>query len=170
MYRTISYPLRLLLTLPPSTHSLPPCIVLVLPPYELYSLMPSHKGNSVHLLPAPLDYWYTSSFFMEGPGLPPEIAVSTFSQSSLGHADVFSFLPLVSTPRLSPGVLRSLLSTLALLFPVLLSCLLYSPSTHHIHLRTFSTFNSVALFYILCLFSSHQQVFQFCLVSGTPIM
>ena len=43
-----------------------------------------HKDTSVHPLPPPLNYWYTSFFFLAGPDPLHEIAVSAFSRMSLG--------------------------------------------------------------------------------------
>ena len=64
-------------------------------------LLLCHTGTSVHLLPPPPGYWYTSFFFMAGPGHPHQIAVSAFSQSPLGRANTCSFLYLLSIPRIS---------------------------------------------------------------------
>ena len=55
----------------------------------------------MHLLPPPLDYWYTSFFFLTGPGPLHEIVVSTFSRSPLGRANTLSFLFLLLTPGLN---------------------------------------------------------------------
>ena len=49
-------------------------------------------------LPPPLDFWYTSFFFLAGPCPLHEIAVSAFSRSPLGRANTFSFLFLLLTP------------------------------------------------------------------------
>ena len=55
----------------------------------------------MHLLPPPLDYWFTSFFFLAGPGPLHEIVVSAFSRSRLGRANTFQFLFLLLTPRKS---------------------------------------------------------------------
>ena len=60
----------------------------ILPQCELYSLLLSHKGTSVYLLPPTPDYWYTF-FFLAGPHPLHETAVSAFSRSPLGHVNTF---------------------------------------------------------------------------------
>ena len=102
--------------------------------YVSSTLLLSHKGASVRLLP-PLDYWYISyifSFFLAGPGPLHEIAVPAFSRTPLGranrfHSCFFSQPPvnLFSVPHLSPCFL-------ALSFPLFLiaffTSVLYPPN------------------------------------------
>ena len=64
----------------------------------------------MHLPPPPVRYWYTSFFFLAGPGPRHEIAVSAFWRSPLGRANTFSFLFLILTPR------KSLLSVISKVF------------------------------------------------------
>ena len=73
--------------------------------YVSCTLLLCHKGTSVHLLPPPLDYCYTSFFFRAGPGPPHKITASGFSRSPLGRANTFSFLYISSlTPRMYRNV------------------------------------------------------------------
>ena len=58
--------------------SVPPCIFHIIRLCGFYSLLLCHKGASVHLLP-PLDYWYTSFFFLAVPGPLHEIVISASS-------------------------------------------------------------------------------------------
>ena len=75
-------------------------------------------------LPPPFDYWYTSFFFLAGPGLPYEITVSAFSRSPLGRVNTFLFLSLLLTHHISSSVLPPSPCLLALAFPFFLSFLL----------------------------------------------
>ena len=82
----------------------------------------------MHLLPPPLDYWYTSFFFLADPGPLHEIAVRAFSRSPLGRADTFSILVLLLTPHKSlrdpppSPCFVALAFPLFILFILLLSC------------------------------------------------
>ena len=51
-----------------SNTSRSPGMFHILPLCEFYSLLLCHKGTSLLLFPPPLDYWYTSFFFLAGPG------------------------------------------------------------------------------------------------------
>lgn len=71
------------------------------------------------------DYWYTSFFFLVGPGLLHEIVVSAFSRSPLGRVSTLSFISLL-TSRISLNALPlpPIVSTLA--FHVFYACLVPS--------------------------------------------
>ena len=92
--------------------------------YASSTLLLCHQGTSVHLLPPPLEYWYTSFSFLAGPGPIHEIAVSAFSRSPLGRAHTFSFLLLPVTPHKSLSAPPPLPRFLALAFSLFLSCIL----------------------------------------------
>ena len=47
----------------PLTHPVLPSICGILPLCDFYSPLLCHKGTSVHLLPPPLNHWFTSSFW-----------------------------------------------------------------------------------------------------------
>ena len=91
------------------------------------------------LLPPPLDYWYTSFFFLAAPGPLHELAVSARSRSSLARANKV-YIPISS--RTPPVYLLSvpLLSTrfVALAFPLALSFLLLLSCTPQTSLWTVS--------------------------------
>ena len=90
---------------------------------EFYPLWVCHKGTSVLIPPLPPDYWHTSFIFLAGPGPLHEIAVSAFSRSPLGRANVFSFLFLLLTPRKYLSVRPPSPCFLVLIFPLFLQFL-----------------------------------------------
>ena len=107
------------------------------------------KGTYVHLLP-PLGHWYTSFFFLAGPGPPHEIAVSAFSRRVIGPCSyVFIDIPFLITPCVSPSHSRVSPYLLALALPRLLSFLLRLSCIPETSLRT-----SCLLGFLLTLFHS----------------
>ena len=86
--------------------------------YVSHSLLLCHRGTSARLLP--LDYWFTSFFFLAGPDPLHEIVVSAFSRRPLGRANTFSFLCLLVTPVNLLRVPPPSPCFLALAFPLVL--------------------------------------------------
>ena len=66
---------------------------------EFYSLLLCHETACVHLLLPPPAYWYTSFFFVAGPGhLHENRSFSVFAK--LGRANTFLFLSVRLIPRI----------------------------------------------------------------------
>ena len=82
-------------------YPVPPCTTHIILLCEIYFLLLCHTGTPVHLLRPPPGYWYTSFFFLAGPGYLLEIAVAAFSRSPLGCANTLSFLLLRPISRTS---------------------------------------------------------------------
>ena len=80
-----------------------PFLFHILPICGFYALLLCHKGTSVcgSFLLLSTIYWYTSFFFLGGPGPLHEIAVSAFSRNPLGRAFTFSFQSFQLTPCVS---------------------------------------------------------------------
>ena len=107
-----------------------------------------HKSTSLHLLLPPLDYWYTSFFFLAGPGPLHEIAVSAFSRSPLGRANNYSILLLLLTPAKSLSVPPLSPCFLELAFPLFLSFFLLLSCTPQTFLWTVSLLGFLLEVYI----------------------
>ena len=89
----------------PLSHTVPPCIFHIPLLCEFRSLLLCQKGISVHLLPPPPGYRYTSFFFLADPGLLHENrSFERFRGVSVGRALTFSFLSLRFIPRISPSL------------------------------------------------------------------
>lgn len=88
------------------------------------------------------DRWYTTVFFLAGPGPQPVIAVSTFSRSPLGRTEMSSSFSSLSPPHVARC---SSWSTFRLgsSFPLLLSCVLSSYCNSHTPLSTPSRLGSL---------------------------
>ena len=109
----------------PLTRPLPPCLFRILLLCEYHSVVLCHTGTYLHPRRPPED-WYMFLFFLVGPGPLHEIrnAVSAFSRSPLGRANMFSSQYLGSALRIYFKCFSSL--TLFLTSSVPLSSILVS--------------------------------------------
>ena len=104
-----------------------------------YSLGLCHTITSVHLLPPPPGYWYTSTsvFFLAGSSHPHGIAASAFSRSTMGRANAFSFPP----PSLNPPHISKRFSDFTLFLSAYL-CLLFILSSISVLYHTSPDFSA----------------------------
>ena len=131
MYQTPPYHIRLLPSSPLLIHPVPPCTFHILLLREFYSPLFGHTGTSLHLLPPrPPGYWYTSFFFLAGPGPLHEIGVrfSVFAKFTVPCKYLFIPTPSLSLPYISrvfSPVSPCFLPLLAVALPFFLSFLFY---------------------------------------------
>ena len=98
--------------------------------WVLRSIVLPHR-QSVYLLPSPLDYWYTSFFFLAGPGPHPRSQFHIFHRVLLAMQLCFHPYPLSKPPPISSDVLYCRLGVRPPLFPLFLSCPLLLFFTPH---------------------------------------